>query len=160
MTPEEMFPFFTAYAVVASCVIFLSLFAVTIFSGLTVLDIWNSKNYSQSIKIFLCIGAAIYPEIGVMSWALFFGRTRKLVFRLIAFGASGVYLLLQIGWFYLSMHDKGFGAGLISGFMAHIIWYPFVLVGGAVSFFVLRAVLNKKMYQQQLQKFSQRQVKF
>ena len=143
MTPERMFPFFAAYAMLASCVIFLSLFAVTVFIGLTVLDIWNNTKYSQRMRVFLCICAAIYPEIGVMSWAIFFGKSRKLVFRLIAFGASGVYLLLQIGWFYLSMHDKGFGAGLVSGFMAHIIWYPFVLVGGVVSFFVLRAILNK-----------------
>jgi hypothetical protein len=42
------------------------------------------------------------------------------------------------------MQKKGFGAGLVSGFMAHVIWLPFVLVGGAVSFFVLRAILNKK----------------
>lgn len=138
-----MFPFFAAYAMLASCVIFLSLFAVTVFIGLTVLDIWNSTKYSQPMRIFLCICAAIYPEVGVMSWALYFGRPRRLVFRLIAFGASGVYLLLQTGWFYLSMHDKGLGAGLVSGFMAHIIWYPFVLVGGVVSFFVLRAILNK-----------------
>jgi hypothetical protein len=143
MTPEGMFPFLFAYTMLASCVIFISLFAVTVFLGLTVLDIWNNTTYTQSMRIFLCICAAIYPEIGVMSWALYFGRSRKLVFRLIAFGASGVYLLLQIGWFYLSMRDEGFGAGLVSGFMAHIIWWPFVLVGGAVSFFVLRAMLNK-----------------
>ncbi|HQV93164.1 MAG TPA: hypothetical protein PLA27_05680 [Anaerolineales bacterium] len=143
MTPEEFFPFFAAYAICASGVIFFSLFAVTVFLGLTILDIWNSIKYPRPMRIFLCVCAALYPEIGVMSWAIFFGRPRKLIFRLIAFGTSGVYLLLQIGWFYLSMHDKGFGAGLISGFMAHIIWYPFVLVGGAISFFVLRAILNK-----------------
>ena len=143
MTPEGIFPFFAAYAMLASCVIFLSLFAVTVFIGLTVLDIWNNTKFPQPMRVFLCICAAIYPEIGVMSWAVYFGKSRKLVFRLIAFGASGVYLLLQIGWFYLSMHNKSFGAGLVSGFMAHIIWYPFVLVGGAISFFVLRAILNK-----------------
>ena len=143
MTPEEFFPFFAAYAICASGVIFFSLFAVTVFLGLTILYIWNSIKYPRPMRIFLCVCAALYPEIGVMSWAIFFGRPRKLIFRLIAFGTSGVYLLLQIGWFYLSMHDKGFGAGLISGFMAHIIWYPFVLVGGAISFFVLRAILNK-----------------
>ena len=143
MTPEGMFPFFAAYAICASGVIFFSLFAVTVFLGVTILDIWDNTKYPRPMKIFLCICAAIYPEIGVMSWAVYFGKSRKLVFRLIAFGASGVYLLLQIGWFYLSMHDKGLGAGLVSGFMAHIIWYPFVLVGGAVSFFVLRAILNK-----------------
>ena len=143
MTPEEMFPFFAAYAICASGVIFFSLFAVTVFLGLTIFDIWNSTKYLQPMKIFLCICAALYPEIGVMSWAIYFGRQRKLIFRLIAFGTSGVYLLLQIGWFYLSMQDKGFGAGLVSGFMAHIIWWPFVLVGGVISFFVLRAVLNR-----------------
>jgi hypothetical protein len=143
MTPEEMFPFFAAYAICASGVIFFSLFAVTVFLGLTIFDIWNSTKYPQPMKIFLCICAALYPEIGVMSWAIYFGRPRKLIFRLIAFGTSGVYLLLQIGWFYLSMQDKGFGAGLVSGFMAHIIWWPFVLVGGVISFFVLRAVLNR-----------------
>ncbi len=143
MTPEEMFPFFAAYAICASGVIFFSLFAVTVFLGLTILDIWNSTKYPQSMKLFLAICAALYPEFGVMSWAVYFGKSRKLIFRLIAFGASGVYLLLQIGWFYLSMQDKGFGAGLVSGFMAHIIWWPFVLVGGAVSFFLLRAILNR-----------------
>mgnify|MGYP006954411247 FL=1 len=142
MTPEEMFPFFAAYAICASGVIFFSLFAVTVFLGLTILDIWSCIKYPRPMRIFLCICAALYPEIGVMSWAIFFGRPRKFIFRLIAFGTSGVYLLLQIGWFYLSMHDKGLGAGLISGFMAHIIWWPFVLVGGTVSFFVLRAILN------------------
>jgi hypothetical protein len=143
MTPEEMFPFFAAYAICASGVIFFSLFAVTVFLGLTILDIWNSTKYPRSMKIFLAICAALYPEIGVMSWAVYFGKPRKLVFRLIAFGTGGVYLLLQIGWFYLSMQDKGFGAGLVSGFMAHIIWWPFVLVGGVISFFVLRAILNR-----------------
>ena len=143
MTPEGMFPFFAAYAMVASCVIFLSLFAVTIFSGLTILDIWNVSTYSQPIKIFLSICVALFPEIGVMSWAIYFGKTRKLFLRVIAFGTSGIYLLLQASWFFLSMHDKGLGAGIVSGFMAHVIWLPLVWVGGTVSFFVLRAILNK-----------------
>lgn len=143
MTPEGMFPFFAAFAMVASCVIFLSLFAVTIFLGLTVLDIWNSTKYSKPMRVFLSICAAIFPEIGVLSWALFFGRQRKLVFRLIAFGASGVYLLLQIGLFYLSLSDKDIGVDFVSSFMAHFIWYPLVLVGGTVSFLVFRAVVNK-----------------
>lgn len=143
MTPEEMFPFFAAYAICASGVIFFSLFVITVFLGLTILDIWNSTTYSRSLKIFLSICAALYPEIGVLGWSVYFGKTRKFVFRLIAFGASSVHLLLQIGWFYLSMQDKGFGTGLVSGFMGHIIWWPFVLAGGTVSFFVLRALLNK-----------------
>jgi hypothetical protein len=143
MTPEGLFPFFAAYAICAGGVIIFSLFAVTVFLGLTILDIWNSTKYSRSMKLFLAICAALYPELGVMSWAVFFGKPRKLVFRLIAFGASGIYLLLQIAWFYLSLRDKGFAAGLVSGFMAHIIWWPFVLIGGAVSFFVLRALLNR-----------------
>jgi hypothetical protein len=50
---------------------------------------------------------------------------------------------LQASWFALSWRDKGFGAGLVSGFMAHVIWLPFVVAGGAVSFFILRAILNK-----------------
>ena len=143
MTPEGMFPFFAAYAMLASCVIFLSLFAVTVFLGLTILDIWNAPKLSQQIKILLSVGVALFPEIGVMSWAVYFGKTRKLIFRIIAFGTSGVYLLLQASWFFLSMHDKGLGAGLISGFMAHVIWLPLVWVGGTVSFFVLRSILNK-----------------
>ena len=143
MTPEEMFPFFAAFAVCTGGVIFFSLFAVTVFLGLAVLDIWNISKHSQAIKIFLSICAALFPEIGVMSWALYFGKTRKLFFRIIAFATSGVYLLLQVSWFALSWRDKGFGAGLVSGFMAHVIWLPFVMVGGAVSFFVLRAILNK-----------------
>lgn len=143
MTPEGIFPLFAAYAICAGGVIFFSLFAVAGFLGLTILDIWNSTRYSKSMKLFLAICAALYPEIGVMSWTVYFGKPRKLVFRLIAFGASGVYLLLQIAWFFLSMRDKGFTAGLVSGFMAHIIWWPFVLIGGAVSFFVLRALLRE-----------------
>lgn len=143
MLPEEMFPFFAAYAICASGVIFFSLFAVTVFLGLTILDIWNISQYPQPIKIFLSAGAALFPEIGVISWAMYFGKTRKLFFRIIAFGTSGVYLLLQTGWFYLSMKDKGLGAGLISGFMAHVIWLPLIWAGGTVSFFVLRALLNK-----------------
>ena len=67
MTPEELFPFFAAYAICASGVICFSLFAVTVFLGLTILDIWNSNQYSRSMKIFLAICAALYPEIGVMS---------------------------------------------------------------------------------------------
>jgi hypothetical protein len=144
MTPEGTLPFFVIYAICASGVIFFSLFAVTVFLGLTILDIWNISKYPQSMKIFLSICAALFPEIGVMSWAVYFGKTRNLFLRIIAFGTSGVYLLLQIGWFYLSMQKKGFGAGLVSGLMAHVIWLPFVIVGGAVSFFVLRAILNKK----------------
>ena len=143
MTPEGILPFFAAYAICAGSVIIFSVFAVTVFLGLTILDIWNNTKYSRSMRIFLAVCAALYPEMGVMSWAVYFGKSRKLIFRLIAFGAGGVYLLLQFAWFYLSMRDKGFGAGLVSGFMAHIIWWPFVLMGGAVSFFVLRTVLNR-----------------
>ena len=143
MTPEEMFPFFATYAICASSVIFFSLFAVTVFLGLAVIDIWNASKYSQPVKIFLSICTALFPEAGIMSWAMCFGKTRKLIFRIIAFGTSGVYLLLQVGWFYLSLRDKGLGAGLVSGFMAHVIWLPFVWVGGAISFFVLRAILNR-----------------
>jgi len=136
MTPEGTLPFFVIYAICASGVIFFSLFAVTVFLGLAILDIWNISKYPKSMKIFLSICAALFPEIGVMSWAVYFGKTRNLFLRIIAFGTSGVYLLLQIGWFYLSMQKKGFGAGLVSGFMAHVIWLPFVMVGGAVSFFI------------------------
>lgn len=143
MIPEDTTPFFVIYAICASGVIFFSVFAVTVFLGLTILDIWNSTKYSRPMKIFLVICAALYPEVGVMSWAVYFGKPRKLVFRVIAFGTSAVYLLLQIGWFYLSLRDKGLGAALFSGFMAHIIWWPLVLVGGVISFFVLRAVLNR-----------------
>ncbi len=78
-----------------------------------------------------------------MSWAVYFGKTRKLFFRIIAFATSGVYLLLQASWFALSWRDKGLGAGLVSGFMAHVIWLPFVIAGGTVSFFIVRAILNK-----------------
>ena len=143
MTPEEFFPFFAAYAICASGVIFFSLFAVTVLLGLTIFDIWNSSKYPQSVKIFLSICAALFPEIGVMSWAVYFGKTRKLVFRIIAFATSGVYLLLQASWFALSWRDKGFGAGLVSGFMGHVISLPFVVAGGVISFFILRAILNK-----------------
>jgi hypothetical protein len=80
-----------------------------------------------------------------MSWAVYFGKTRKLFFRIIAFATSGVYLLLQASWFTLSWRDKGLGAGLVSGFMAHVIWLPFVIAGGTVSFFIVRAILNKKV---------------
>lgn len=143
MTPEGMFPFFAAYAICTSGVIFFSLFAVTVLLGLTILDIWNASEYSQPVKVFLSVCAALFPEIGVMSWAVYFGKTRKLFFRIIAFATSGVYLLLQASWFALSWRDKGLGAGLASGFMAHVIWLPFVIAGGTVSFFIVRAILNK-----------------
>jgi hypothetical protein len=143
MTPEGMFPFFAAYAICTSGVIFFSLFAVTVLLGLTILDIWNVSEYSQPVKVFLSVCAALFPEIGVMSWAVYFGKTRKLFFRIIAFATSGVYLLLQTSWFALSWRDKGLGAGLVSGFMAHVIWLPFVIAGGTVSFFIVRAILNK-----------------
>ncbi|MFZ1042370.1 MAG: hypothetical protein WCA79_02480 [Anaerolineales bacterium] len=143
MTAEGMFPFFAVYAICASGVIFFSLFAVTAFLGLAILDIWNAPKFSQQIKILLLVCVALFPEIGVMSWAVYFGKTRKLIFRIIAVGTGGIYLLLQASWFLLSMHDKGLGAGLVSGFMAHVIWLPLVWIGGTVSFFVLRAILNK-----------------
>jgi len=78
MTPEGMFPFFAAYAICTSGVIFFSLFAVTVLLGLTILDIWNASEYSQPVKVFLSVCAALFPEIGVMSWAVYFGKTRKL----------------------------------------------------------------------------------
>ena len=119
-----------------------SLFAVTVLLRLAILDIWNASEYSQPVKV-LSVCAALFPEIGVMSWAVYFGKTRKLFFRIIAFATSGVYLLLQASWFALSWRDKGLGAGLVSGFMAHVIWLPFVIAGGTVSFFIVRAILNE-----------------
>ena len=90
--------------------------------GLVILDIGNGSEYSQPVKVFLSVCAALFPEIGVMSWAVYFGKPRKLFFRIIAFATSAVYLLLQASWFALSWRDKGLGAGLVSGFRAHVIW--------------------------------------
>jgi hypothetical protein len=143
MTPDGMLPFFVAYTICASAVIFSSLFAVTVFLGLAILDVWNGSEYNRSVKLLLSICMVLFPEIGVMSWSVYFGKARKFFFRLIAFGTSAVYLLLQTSWFYLSMKDKGLAAGLISGFMAHVIWLPLVWVGGVASFFILRSLLGK-----------------
>ena len=143
MTPEGMFPFFAAYAICASGAIFFSLFAIAVFLGLAIIDIWNSQEYLKPVKILLSIIFAFFPEIGTMSWAVYFGRSRKLIFRIIAFATSGLYLLLQVSFFFLPMQENGSNTGWRSAFVMHCMWSPFILIGGAVSFFILRAILNK-----------------
>jgi hypothetical protein len=140
MTPEEMFPFFAAYAVCAGSVIIFSLFATAVFLGLAVLDLWNNQSLSKITKIFVSSGFVLFPEIGVLSWAVYLGRNRKLVFRIIAFVTSGLYLLLQTGMFYVSALHNGLRGGLISTAMMHFMWLPFMPLVGVVSFLIFRAV--------------------
>jgi len=135
--------FFFLYAICASAVIFTSLFAVTVFVGVLVFDIWKSTSYSQVTKAMFILAAVLFPEVGVMSWALYFERGRKFFFRLLAFGTSGVYLLLQLAWLFSPALVQDFGVGWSDGFVAHVIWLPIVWVGGAVSFFIMRALQAK-----------------
>lgn len=129
------------------CLIGLILFSVLSFPaflGLAINDIWSTSKYSRGLKIILSICLAFFPEIGVLSWVVYFGKTRKLILRIIALVSSGVYLLWQIDPIIVrSSQENSVGAMLISGFMVHARWLPFALIGGTVSFFILRAIFNK-----------------
>ena len=144
MTPEEMFPFFAAYAICASAAIFFSLFVISIFLGLAIVDVWNIQKYPKPTKALLSVGLAFFPEIGAIGWSVYFGRRRKIIFRSIAFITGGIYLLLQIGIFYASSLERGLGGGLGSALVLHFMWLPFTLIGGVISFLVFRAILTKQ----------------
>jgi hypothetical protein len=144
MTPEGMLPFYFAFIICASGVIFFSLFAIAAFLGLAAIDIWDIQEYPKQIKALLLVGLVLFPEIGVMSWSVYFSRSRKPIFRIIAFVTSGIYLLLQIGMFYLPAKEKGLGAGLTASMLLHFLWLPLILIGGVISFAILRIVFSSK----------------
>lgn len=145
MTPEETSLFigiaYLAIVLAGGVIFILLLFAIGVFLGLAAIDIWNIQEYPKSIKLLLSVGLLFFPGVGVMSWAVYFGRSRKLIFRIIAFIASGLYLLSQL--VALLMEENGLGTRLISVAMLGFIWLPLVL-GGAVSFFVVRALFSGK----------------
>jgi len=139
-----MASFWLIYALCASAAIFLSFFAVTAFVGFVMIDIWSTQRFPKTSKILLSIGLALFPEIGVLSWVLYFGKNRRPIFRIIAGVASGLYLFFQIGFVALAARENGFGAGVNSALAAHCLWLPFILVGGSISFFILKAILSSK----------------
>lgn len=144
MTPEEFLPLFTAFALCASCGIFILFFAIPVFLGYAVIDIWNVKEYLKPINILLLIGLTFFPEIGVMSWAIHFGRDRKHVLRVLALVFGGLYSLLQISFFLFPMLAIDFGTGLGTAVAMRCLLSPFFLIGGGISVFVLRAILTKE----------------
>jgi hypothetical protein len=141
MIPETLYDFIVnAYLICfAGSTLFIT-FAISAFLALAIIDVWNIQDYSKSKKILLSAGLALFPEIGVMSWAVYFGRTHKFFLRIIAFVTSGLPLLIQISYLFLLEDLKD---GVLFVFFTHIMWLPFILIGGAISFFILRALLPK-----------------
>jgi hypothetical protein len=143
MTPEEMIFGFAYLAILfgGGALFIIFLFAIGVLLGLTTIDIWNIQEYPKLIKILLSVGLVFFPGIGVMSWVVYFGRSRKLIFRIIAFVISGLYLLLQLT--PLLVKENGLSTRLIGVATLGFIWLPFIL-GGVASFFVLRALFFSK----------------
>jgi len=134
------------YAICSGLVIMFLSFTIAIFLGITVLDILENSNYSKLVKFWSITTCAMFPEIGVFSWAVYFGKKRKLLSRIIAAIVSLLSILFQASYIYtiIATDELERSSKLWAGIFVHFIGVPFILIGAIISFFVLRTLQLKK----------------
>ena len=144
MTPEDIQPFLPLYPLCASFAILFSLFATGVFLGLAVYDFWENIDLSKTKKIMLTIAMFLLPEIGVICWVFLFGRSRKRIYRILAFCSSVLYLALQIGMFIVGHGIGGMNHGFTNLMMMQCLWSPFIVIGGGISYFVFKSLFSNE----------------